>query len=82
MDKKDVTQLAIEEVRKDKEKCDHVGFYVPIGMEMVQAADGAVLCITGVLCMMCGKIFLPKTEILPGASKEAPEPNKIFTPKN
>lgn len=78
----DVTQKAIEEVRKNKEACDHVGFYVPIGMEMVQAVDGSVLCITGVLCMMCGKIFLPKTEILPGAGSVPEEPKPGIITKN
>ncbi len=69
-----VAELAIEAVRKDKKACDHVGFYVGFGFEMIQQPSGELMGVCAITCMMCGAVFCPKITVIeaPVQKEETP----------
>lgn len=59
-----------EKVQQKRENCDHVGYYVGHGFEIINVGDGGIVGVSAINCMMCGAVFYPKGEIIPPMPKE------------
>lgn len=62
-------------VEKNKENCQHVGYYVGFGMEIIPMLNGQIQVITGQNCMMCGETFVKMAVV-------GKEQQPIHPPKN
>ena len=72
----EIIDSAIDAVKKDRKNCDHVGFHVGYGFEMIQMPDGSMEGIHAIVCMMCGAVFCPRTVVIPAPHTEGLEPPK------
>lgn len=67
-----------EAVKQDVKVCDHIGYFVGFGFEVIPSTEGGFVCLTSQNCMMCGETLIKMTTI--GASKppEAKKSNIIL----
>lgn len=65
-----------DKVKKDREACDHIGYFIGYGMEVLPVTNGVVV-LSAVNCMMCGESFIKSSTIL--TNEKAPDGKKEET---